>query len=77
MKLASDLGIVKEVSSSVVNYTDVVMWTLTVSNYGPDVATGVRIYDLLPDGFVYLNSTKPYSNGVIELSLKKKLQITV
>ena len=67
VKLASDLGIVKEVSSSVVNYTDVVMWTLTVSNYGPDVATGVRIYDLLPDGFVYLNFTKPYSNGVIEI----------
>ena len=44
---ACDLGIVKEVSSSVVNYTDVVKWTLTVSNYGPDSATGVKIYDLL------------------------------
>ena len=64
---ACDLGIVKEVSSSVVNYTDVVKWTLTVSNFGPDSATGVKIYDLLPGGFVYLNSTKPYSNGVIDI----------
>ena len=64
---ACDLGIVKVVSSSVVNYLDVVKWTLTVSNYGPDAASGVRIYDRLPDGFVYLNSTKPYAGGVIEV----------
>ena len=44
---ACDLGIVKKVSSSVVNYTDVVKWTLTVSNYGPDAASGVKIYDIL------------------------------
>ena len=67
MKPASDLSVVKEVSSSVVNYTDVVTWTITVTNNGPDSATGVKIYDTLPEGFVYMNSTKPYSNGVIDI----------
>ncbi len=62
---ASDLGIVKVVNPSTVNYTDVVCWTLTVTNYGPDAATGVKIYETLPNGFVYLNSTKPLVNGVI------------
>ena len=67
VKPASDLGIVKTVSPGVVNYTDIVCWTLTVSNYGPDAASGVRISDTLPSGFVYLNSSKPYSNGVVEV----------
>ena len=64
---ASDLGIVKVVNPSTVNYTDVVCWTLTVTNYGPDAATGVKIYETLPNGFVYLNSTKPLVNGVIDI----------
>ncbi len=64
---ACDLAVVKVVSESVVNYTDVVKWTLTVTNYGPNAATGVKIYDTLPNGFVYLNSTKPFSNGVIDI----------
>ncbi len=64
---ASDLGIVKSVSPGVVNYADVVCWTLTVTNYGPDAATGVKINETLPDGFIYLNSTKPYSNGIINV----------
>ncbi|WP_458403426.1 hypothetical protein [Methanobrevibacter sp.] len=64
---ACDLGIVKMVSADAVNYRDVVRWTLVVSNYGSDAATGVRISDVLPAGFVYLNSTRPYSNGVINI----------
>ena len=67
VKPATDLSIVKEVSSSVVNYLDVVRWTLTVSNNGPDAASGVKIYDMLPKGFVYLNSSKAYANGVINI----------
>ncbi len=65
---ATDLGIVKSVSKGVANYGDTVCWTLTVSNHGPDAATGVKIYETLPNGFVYLNSTKPLVNGVIALS---------
>ncbi len=54
---ASDLSIIKEVNSSIANFGDVVRWTLTVSNNGPDDATNVRILDLLPEGFGYINST--------------------
>uniref|UniRef100_UPI00386AB250 hypothetical protein n=1 Tax=Methanobrevibacter sp. TaxID=66852 RepID=UPI00386AB250 len=67
VKPASDLGIVKTVSPGVVNYTDIVCWTLTVTNFGPDAASGVRISDTLPRGFVYLNSSRPYSDGVVEV----------
>ena len=67
VKSASDLAIVKLVSPSVVNYTDVVKWTLIVSNYGPDNATGVVISDVLPNGFVFLNSTKEYKNNQISV----------
>lgn len=54
---AADLGIIKEVNSSGANFGDTVKWTLTVSNNGPDNATNVRIFDLLPEGFRYINST--------------------
>ena len=75
---AADLGIVKLVSNSAVNYTDVVRWTLIVTNYGPDAASGVKIYDILPKGFIYINSTKKYSNGMIEIgSLAKGASVSV
>ena len=67
VKAACDLSVVKVVSDDVVNYTDVVKWTITVSNNGPDNATGVKIFDTLPNGFVYLNSTRPYVGGVIDV----------
>lgn len=54
---ASDLAISKTVNASVVNFNDLVKWTLTVSNNGPDRATNVRVIDELPDGFSYVNST--------------------
>jgi uncharacterized repeat protein (TIGR01451 family) len=54
---ASDLTISKTVNASVVNFNDLVKWTLTVSNNGPDRATNVRVIDELPDGFSYVNST--------------------
>ena len=75
---AADLSIVKLVSDSAVNYTDVVRWTLIVTNYGPDAASGVKIYDTLPKGFIYINSTKKYSNGMIEIgSLAKGASVSV
>lgn len=54
---ASDLEISKTVNASVVNFNDLVKWTLTVSNNGPDRATNVKVIDELPDGFSYVNST--------------------
>ena len=67
VNLASDLAITKLVDRNVVNYLDVVKWTLIVTNKGPDAATGVKVYDALPRGFVYLNSTRPLVNNVIEI----------
>ena len=67
---ASDLAIVKQVNVSQANFNDLVMWKLTVSNNGPDVATGVVVTDILPDGFVYVDSVLDkgtYSNGVINI----------
>jgi uncharacterized repeat protein (TIGR01451 family) len=54
---ASDLAISKEVNASNVNFMDMVKWTLTVTNNGPDMAENVRVLDLLPDGFAYISST--------------------
>ena len=62
-----DLSIVKLVNASTVNYQDTVKWTLIIKNNGPDNATGVRISDILPIGFTYINSTLKYENGMIEV----------
>lgn len=64
---ASDLSIIKVVNASVVNYLDIVKWTLTITNNGPDNATGVKITDILPEGFTYLNSTLTYEDDCIDI----------
>ena len=64
---AVDLSVIKTVNASNVNFNDVVKWTLTVSNNGPDIATNVKVLDELPYGFTYLDSalTKgKYVDGV-------------
>ena len=68
--LASDLAIVKQVNVSQANFNDLVRWKLSVSNNGPDVATGVVVTDILPEGFVYVDSILEkgsYSDGVINI----------
>ncbi|MBE6499843.1 MAG: DUF11 domain-containing protein [Methanobrevibacter thaueri] len=62
-----DLAIIKLVNATPVNYQDLVKWTLIIKNNGPDNATGVKITDILPEGFIYVNSTLPYDNEVIEI----------
>ena len=67
---ASDLAIVKQVNVSQANFNDLVRWKLSVSNNGPDVATGVVVTDILPEGFIYVDSILEkgsYSDGVITL----------
>ena len=64
---STDLAIAKLANVSVANFGDLVKWTLVVSNNGPDAATGVKISDVLPKGFVYVSSSRPYSNGVINI----------
>ncbi|SNR15460.1 conserved protein of unknown function [Tenacibaculum jejuense] len=47
----SDLSIVKVISDSTPNVGDVVTFTLTVTNAGPDPATGVALRDVVPNGY--------------------------
>lgn len=68
---ASDLAIVKSVNASIVNFGDIVEWTLTISNKGPSNANNVYVADILPEGFIYLNSTLTkgyYDEGIFKIS---------
>lgn len=59
---SSDLAIVKSVNASDVNYNDFIRWTLTISNNGPDNAKNVKVADLLPEGFAYVDSIMTKGN---------------
>ncbi len=50
----SDLAIVKEVSNKTPNFGDTIIWTLKVTNNGPNDATGVYVTDSLPAGLIYV-----------------------
>ena len=52
---ASDLAIVKLVNNSNPNYESKILWTIAISNKGPDDATGVIVRDILPEGIVFLS----------------------
>ncbi|HKB01519.1 MAG TPA: DUF11 domain-containing protein, partial [Gemmataceae bacterium] len=49
----ADLIVTKEVDKPRPNVGDTITFTITVTNIGPDDATGVRINDLLPAGLVF------------------------
>ena len=64
---AADLSVIKSVNETRPNYGDLVKWTLTVRNNGPDMASGVNVSDILPVGLVYQSSSASvgsYANGV-------------
>jgi uncharacterized repeat protein (TIGR01451 family) len=54
---AADLAVDKAVSSSTPNVGDTVTFTITVSDLGPDPATGVQLSDLLPAGLTFVTAT--------------------
>jgi uncharacterized repeat protein (TIGR01451 family) len=53
---AADLGIVKTASAAAVPVGSAVTYTLTVSNLGPDTATGVTVRDNLPPGVTFVSA---------------------
>ena len=57
---ASDLQVTKSVSNSTPNYGDVITWSVVVKNNGPDKATEVKVYDVLPDSLIWKEDN---SNG--------------
>ncbi|MFD2568565.1 T9SS type B sorting domain-containing protein, partial [Pseudotenacibaculum haliotis] len=50
----SDLSLQKTVNNTSANIGDIVTFTLTLSNDGPDDATNVQVTDNLPIGFLYV-----------------------
>ncbi|NNE42843.1 MAG: DUF11 domain-containing protein, partial [Gemmatimonadetes bacterium] len=54
---AVDLAVAKTVDQAMPNEGGTVVYTVTVGNAGPDVATGVELTDLLPAGVTYVSST--------------------
>ena len=53
----ADLSLLKAVSNPNGTVGDVVTFTLTVANSGPDAATNVVVKDVLPDGLTFVSSS--------------------
>ncbi|QLC64749.1 gliding motility-associated C-terminal domain-containing protein [Flavobacterium sp. LPB0248] len=54
--LCSDIALTKSVSNMSPFVGDQVDFTITVSNLGPNDATGVRANDVLPSGYTFINA---------------------
>jgi large repetitive protein len=55
--LSADLQLVKTVNNPAPNVGDTVTFTLTLTNGGPDPATGAVVSDLLPAGLTFVGAT--------------------
>lgn len=53
----ADLGLTKTVDQATPNTGDTVTYTLTITNAGPDGATGVELTDVLPAGVSFVGAT--------------------
>ena len=53
-----DLVVNKEVNNTNPNYHEYIKWTITISNKGPNDATGVTVKDILPEGLIYVSSSE-------------------
>jgi len=62
---AADLSLTKSATPATVQIGSNVVFTLVVSNAGPDAATGVSVRDLLAAGFSFVSATGPgsYNQG--------------
>ena len=54
---AADLAVTKTVDNPTPNVGDTITFTVTLTNSGPDAATGVRVTDLLPAGLTFVSAT--------------------
>jgi uncharacterized repeat protein (TIGR01451 family) len=77
----ADLGLVKTVDNTTPTVGSMVTFTVTLTNSGPQNATGIQIGDLIPAGLTNVTVTPSngtYSNGVWSLaSLAKNAVVTL
>ncbi len=83
---SADLALTKGVSDPNPNVGDQVAFTVTLTNQGPDTATGVTVTDLLPAGLtfvaaiasagVYDDTTGIWTVGTVMVGFPATLQIT-
>ena len=52
----ADLAVTKTVSDATPNVGDQITFTVTLTNSGPDAATGVQVTDLLPAGLTFVSA---------------------
>jgi uncharacterized repeat protein (TIGR01451 family) len=72
--VAADLRIAKEASPDPAYFNSELVYTLVVSNAGPDAATEVRVQDTLPSSVIFTSAETSqgnayYSNGVLTCML--------
>lgn len=51
----ADLQLNKSSNGIDVNYGDIVIWTLKITNNGPNIGTGIRLKDLISEGLIILS----------------------
>lgn len=54
---SADLFVKKYVNNTAPDFGEIIKWSVVVSNNGPDIATNVRVNDLLDDGLIFVKSS--------------------
>ena len=57
----ADIGVVKEVNATECVKDQIVEWTITMTNYGPDGADNVIVKDNLPDTLIFISADGNYN----------------
>ena len=57
---AADIGVTQTISNPTPKTNDNITITINATNYGPDIATGINISDLLPSGLQFVSSDTDY-----------------
>ena len=84
----ADLEVIKTVDIETPRFGDVITWTITVTNNGPDTAENVVITDIIPEGLTLVESSVKFINNIynagnmdcnesITITLKTRVSTTV
>lgn len=61
--LCADVAVVKTVNDTNPELGDVVTWTVTVTNNGPDTAVNVAVSDIIPEGLEFVESDGNFTDN--------------